>query len=110
MLFAKQAVVMMKWDVSGNAELEKRRAELREQQRKEEEARLAKEKAEQEKREAARYTQPFQTGIFQMDQCKNFCKTATYYSRVALQEDGGLAPPPLYVTAKHMTDRWGGQG
>lgn len=39
---------------SGNAELERRRAELRDQQRKEEEARLAKERAEQEKRDAIR--------------------------------------------------------
>lgn len=41
----------------GNAELERRRAELREQQRQEEEARIAKERAEQEKREAARREQ-----------------------------------------------------
>lgn len=39
----------------GNAELERRRAELRDQQRKEEEARLAKERAEQEKRDAIKY-------------------------------------------------------
>jgi hypothetical protein len=39
----------------GQAELERRRAMLREQQQKEAEARLAAEKAEQEKRERIRY-------------------------------------------------------
>lgn len=43
----------------GQAELEKRQAMLREQQQQEEEARLAAERAEHEKREKIRYDRKF---------------------------------------------------